>query len=58
MIMKLSRYTLKRYDGHTKWICFLIKDDDLLNKYNSVWDKVSASIKKEFEFEPAHNKRF
>ena len=25
---------------------FLIEDDDLLEKYNTIWDKVSADIKK------------
>ena len=25
---------------------FLIEDDDLLKKYNTIWDKVSADIKK------------
>ena len=25
---------------------FLIEDDDLLNKYNTIWDKVSTAIKK------------
>ena len=28
---------------------FLIEDDDLLKKYNAIWDKVSADIKKQFE---------
>ena len=27
---------------------FLIEDDDLLEKYNTIWNKVSADIKKEF----------
>ena len=27
-------------------IFFLIKDDDLLEKYNTIWDKVSTDIKK------------
>ena len=35
---------------------FLIEDDDLLEKYNTIWDKVSADIKKEFE--PVYNKIF
>ena len=26
---------------------FLIKDDELLEKYNAIWDKVSADIKKD-----------
>ena len=34
------------YDGKTKWIYFLIEDDDLLEKHNTIWDKVSTDIKK------------
>ena len=30
----------------TKWIYFLIQKDDLLEKYNTIWDKDSADIKK------------
>ena len=37
---------------------FLIEDDDLLEKYNSIRDKVSADIKKEFDSEPVYNKNF
>ena len=42
------------YDGQTKRMYFLTKDDDLLEKYNIIWDKVSADIKKEF----VHNNAF
>ena len=35
---------LKKYDGQTKWMYFLIEVDDLLEKYNTIWDKVSADI--------------
>ena len=31
---------------------FLIEDDDLLEKYNTIWDKVTTDIKKEFDSEP------
>ena len=34
----------------------LIEDDDLLEKYNTIWDKVSADIKKEFDSEHVYNK--
>ena len=37
---------------------FLIEDDDLLKKYNTFRDKVSADIKKECDSEPAYNKEF
>ena len=57
MLPKTSAYA-KNYDGETKWMYFLIEDDDLLKKYNTIWDKVSADIKKEFDSEPVYNKIF
>ena len=37
---------------------FFIEGDDLLEKYNTIWDKVSADIKKEFDHETVYNKKF
>ena len=37
---------------------FLNEDDDLLEKYNNIWDNVSADIKTEFDSEPAYIKFF
>ena len=37
---------VKRYDRQTKWMYFLIEDVDSLEKYNNIWDKVSADMKK------------
>ena len=37
---------------------FFILDGNLLEKYNTVWDKVSADIKKEFDSKPVYNKEF
>ena len=31
---------------------FLIEDNELLEKYNTIWDKLSADIKKEFNNNP------
>ena len=57
MLPKTSAY-VKRYDGQTKWMHFLIEDDDLLEKYNNIWDKVSVNMKKEFDSEPVYNKNY
>ena len=57
MLSKTSVF-VKSYDGQTKWMYFLIQDDDLLEKYNTIWDKVSADIKKEFDNEPVYNKEY
>ena len=56
MLPKTSAY-VRTYDGQTKWMYFLIEDDDLLKKY-TIWHKVSADIKKEFDSEPAYNKNY
>ena len=45
MLPKTSAY-VKSYDGQTKWMYFLIEDNDLLEKYNTIWDKFSADMKK------------
>ena len=45
MLPKTSAY-VKSYDGQTKWMYFLIEDYELLEKYNTIWDKVSTDIKK------------
>ena len=45
MLPKTSAY-VKSYDGPTKWVYFLIEDSDLLEKYNTIWNKVSSYIKK------------
>ena len=40
MIPKMSAY-LNGYDGQTKCMYLLTDDDDLLGKYNTIWDIVS-----------------
>ena len=36
----------------------LTEDEDLFEKYNTIWDKFRAEIKKEFDSEPVYNKNF
>ena len=40
MPTKTSAY-VKRYDWQTKWMHFLNEDDELLEKYNTIWDTLS-----------------
>ena len=53
ILPKTSRY-IKKYKK-TKSMSFLIKDDELLEKYNKIWDKVSNVSKKGFDSEPVYN---
>ena len=45
MLPKISSYV------ETKWTYFLIDDDDLLKKYNTIWDQFSADEEKQFDSE-------
>ena len=42
----------------TKYMSFLIKDNELLKTYNEICEKVSKSIKKEFDSERVYNKKY
>ena len=41
-----AKNCVKGYDDQSKWMYFLIEDDALLEKYNTIYDKVSANIEK------------
>ena len=49
----MSRYGKSSDDS--KYMSFLIKDVKLLEKYNNNWDKVSNSIKRQFDGEPVYD---
>ena len=42
----------------TKYMRFLIKGDELLEKYNEIWEKLKNIIKKEFGGEPIYNEKY
>ena len=48
----------RRNFNETKYISFLIRDDELLEKHNEIWKKVKNSIKKEFDNELVYNKKY
>ena len=53
----MSAY-VKRYDsGATKWRSFLIENEQLIGKYNDIWNKISNSIKTEFHSKSIYNKK-
>ena len=56
MFSKMRAY-VKSYDGKTNWMYFLIEHDDLLEKYSTIWDKVSSDINRESDSEPSYYKK-
>ena len=55
ILPKVSAY-VNSFDRQTKLIYFLMESDDLLEKYNTIWDKVSADLKKWFDSDPVYIK--
>ena len=53
MLPKTSA-SVKIYDGQIKRMYFFIEDDNLLEKYNAIGDKVSTDIKK-IDIKPVYN---
>ena len=53
---KMTEYR-KDFD-ETKYIYFLIKDDELLEQYNEIWEKLKNSLKKELGSNPIYNEKY
>ena len=56
ILPKISAY--RRDFGETKYMSFLIKDNELLEKHNEIWEKVKNNLKKEFDREPVYNEKY
>ena len=56
MLPKLSAYG--RDFDETKYMSFLIKDNEFIGKYNEIWHKISNNIKKLFVSEPVYSKKY
>ena len=46
----------RKYFDETKFMSFLIKDDELIEKYNEILEKVTNGLKRELDSEPVYNK--
>ena len=44
--------------NEANYMSFLTKDDELLEKYNEIWEKVENSIMKGFDNEPVYNEKY
>ena len=53
---KMSAY--RRDFDETKYMSFLIKDEELLEKYNEILEKCSNNTKKGFDKEPIYNEKY
>ena len=47
MLPKASAYVKKNYNEKSKRMYFLIGNDEFLERYNTIWDKVTADVKRQ-----------
>ena len=48
----------RRNFDETEYMSFLIKDDELLEKYNEIWKEFNNCIKKGSDIEPVYNGKY
>ena len=56
MLTKMRAY--RRDFDKAKCMSSLIKNDEFLEKYYEIWDRVSNSITKGFDSEPVYNEKY
>ena len=49
---------IKYFENGSKSMSFFIKDDEVLYKYNEIWDKVKQKLNIKFHSEPIYDKKY
>ena len=49
---------VKYFENNGKNMSFLIKDDDVLGKYNKMWDKIKDTLSIEFHSTPVYDEQY
>ena len=53
----MSRY-IKYFDNGCKNMSSVIKDDDILDKYNEIWDKIKETLNVKFHIMPVYDEKY
>ena len=56
-LTQMSGY-IKYFESDRKNMSFVIKVDDVLNKYNEIWDKIKETLSIKFHGMPAYDKKY
>ena len=49
---------VKYFDKNSKYMDFLVNQDEILEKYNEIQDKIKNLFNKKFDSEPVHNDKY
>ena len=53
----MSRYT-KYFEKGGKNMSFMVKDDNVLDKYHKIWDKIKEKVNIKFRSMPAYDEKY
>ena len=53
----MSEY-IKHFENGDKNISFMVKNDDMLNKYNEFWNKIKKELNTEFHYMPVYDEKY
>ena len=54
----MTGYIKKYFENGGKNMFFVIKDDDVLDKYNEIWDKIKGILSIEFHSMPVYDEQY
>ena len=49
---------IKYFENGSKSMSFVIKDDDVLDKYNEIWDKIKETLNIKFHSIPVYDEKY
>ena len=57
ILPQMTRY-IKYFENGGKNMSFVIKDDDVLDKYNEIWDKIKETLSIKFHSMPVYDEKY
>ena len=57
IILPQMSWYIKYFENFGKNMSFMIKNDDVLNKYNEIWDKIKEKFNIKFHSTPVYNEK-
>ena len=57
ILPQMTEY-MKYFENGRKNMSFVIKDDDVLDKYNEIWDKIKGALSIKFHSTPVHDEKY
>ena len=57
ILPQLSGY-IKNFENGGKNLSFMVKNDDVLDKYNEIWDKIKEKINIKFHSDPVYDEKY